>query len=93
MQVEMPPRNDRSVADSFNSFSFALRIGLFIQCPCQEKIVPTDYRVFDKPSAALGDFLIFLLALNELVAVAEGNGLCKFMPLMPLDRESSKVAS
>lgn len=45
----------------------------------QEKIIPADDRIFDEPPATLGDFLIFLLALNEFVVVAKGNGLGKFI--------------
>ena len=71
----MGPRRGRAITNGFNQHCFASLIFLLGEDPGKIEIIPADDGILDQPSARLGNFLIFFLALDELVAVAERNGL------------------
>jgi hypothetical protein len=70
----MSPGNDRAVANRYNQLRPALLDFLGGQFSRQKQVVPAHDGIFDQPPAGLGDLLVFLLALNEFMAVAEGQG-------------------
>ena len=71
----MGPRSDRSVSDGVDQHRATVLVLFVRKGPRKVEVIPAYDGILDQPSARLGDFLIFLLALNEFVAVAERNGL------------------
>src|SRR3954465_13743680 len=71
----MRPGDDRAMANRYDQLRPALLDFLGGQLSRQKQVVPAHDGIFDQPPAGLGDLLVFLLALNEFMAVAEGHAL------------------
>lgn len=75
----MRPCGDRTVTNGFDQCRSTLHIFFLGKYPREVKVIPTHDGVFDQSPTGLRDLLVLLLALDELVAVAERNGLGKFI--------------
>jgi hypothetical protein len=71
----MRPGCGRAVTNGFNQRSPTLLTLFLGKNPREIEVVPAYDGVLNQPPASLGDFLVFLFALDELVAVAERDGL------------------
>ena len=75
----MPIRSDRAVAHGVEQRFAVGLIGLSIEFAGEVQIIPANDGVLDEPPAALGNFLILFLALNELLVVTVRDGPGEFV--------------
>ena len=71
LQVKMPPTHDRIVPDGLQEFIpafFAIVLGEFFG---EKKVVPTNKGIFNQPTAAFGNVLVFLFALAEGMVIPQ----------------------
>ena len=67
----MLPGHHRTVSDGLEQPLSTFLIFCLGQFLAQIQVIPASDTVFDQPLAALGDFLLLLLCLDELARVAD----------------------
>jgi hypothetical protein len=80
----MPVRTYRAVAHGVEQRVAVGLIWLSLEFTVEVEVIPADDGVLDEPPAALSDFLILFLALNELLVVTVRDGPGEFIRALHL---------